>query len=100
LTKEVLVDEKKPEFICITEFEHCTSFALVADGKYAFAQFSNNDVPDPVDGVWGVRQGAKAKHVSVRKANWDETVRVDGAKFMPGLMEQLRALLAAPAKAA
>lgn len=92
--------ENKPQFICITELERHTTFALVADGKYASMQFSNNDVPDPIGGVWSVARGAQAEHMFVRTAKWDETVRVDGAMFDQELMGRLQALLATAAKAA
>ena len=82
------------QYICVTQFDHYVSFALIKDGKCAFAQFRNNDVPDPVDGVWWVRDGAQPMHTSVRMANPVETVNVDGTRYTPKLYNILNALIA------
>ena len=81
------------EFICITEFENYTSFALVSGGKYASVQYRNSDIPDPVGGVWSVQAGAQPMHQFARAANWIEAVRVDGSRFAPELYLHLRTLL-------
>lgn len=90
--------EAQQTHIYICQHDHCMAFALIKDGKYAFAQFSNDDVPDPVADVWSVRDGAVPQHMSVRDVHEHEAVTVSGAKLMPKLYGLLNQLIAGAAQ--